>query len=498
MQWLDDLTRGHPEGRLALIDGDGTQVSYGDLNQQIDACAAALGQAGVGPGDRVLVVAENSALMAVAFLASVRLRAWCVPLNARVTGAELDAIRAHARPKVTLFTADVSSDAGDHALRLGAGRGPRVLNRPLVWLVDPDALSEPLHDKPDRQVAAMVYTSGTTGAPKGVMLSHASLYFNALSAAEARNLAPEDLIALVLPCTHIMALSTALLAAFHAGAAVRLLPRFSVATQLRALADGATIMPAVPLIYTQILTALDDGAVTLDAPRLRQIGCGGAPLDPALKQRIERRFGLPLTNGYGLTEAGPGVGSTSYGPYRPDGSVGYVYPGCTAKVDAPDADGVGELLFRGPGVMLGYYRDADATAAAMTEDGFLRTGDLARIDADGAIHLAGRARELIIRSGFNVYPPEVEAALMSCPGVLQAAVAGRQVPGNEEVLAFVTTDGSVGIEDIADHLRARLAPYKRPQHIRIVDAMPLTSAGKIRKPALVEAFRDDLAPVSAV
>ena len=138
--------------------------------------------------------------------------------------------------------------------------------------------------------------------------------------------------------------------------------------------------------------------------------------------------------------------------------------------------------------MLGYYRNADATAAVMTEDGFLRTGDLARIDPDGAVHLVGRCKELIIRSGFNVYPPEVEAALMACPGVVQAAVIGRTVPGNEEVLAFVTTDGSTDGPAIAAHLRDRLAPYKRPQHISIVPDMPLTSAGKIRKPALLEGF----------
>jgi acyl-CoA synthetase (AMP-forming)/AMP-acid ligase II len=138
--------------------------------------------------------------------------------------------------------------------------------------------------------------------------------------------------------------------------------------------------------------------------------------------------------------------------------------------------------------MLGYYRNPQATAEVMTETGYLRTGDLARIDPDGALHLVGRKKELIVRSGFNIYPPEVEAALMSCPGVLQAAVAGRTHAGNEEVLAFVTTNGSTDTATIAAHLRQHLAPYKQPQHITIVAAMPMTSAGKIRKPALVEGF----------
>ncbi|MCB1408663.1 MAG: acyl--CoA ligase, partial [Rhodobacteraceae bacterium] len=159
-----------------------------------------------------------------------------------------------------------------------------------------------------------------------------------------------------------------------------------------------------------------------------------------------------------------------------------------ARVANPGPDGVGELEFRGPNVMLGYYRDAEATARTMTADGYLRTGDLVRIGPDGALHLVGRLKEVIIRSGFNVYPPEVEAALMTCPGVVQAAVAGRKVPGNEEVLAFVTTDGRATPGTIADHLRERLAAYKQPQHVVVVSEMPMTSAGKIRKPALVRQY----------
>ena len=163
-------------------------------------------------------------------------------------------------------------------------------------------------------------------------------------------------------------------------------------------------------------------------------------------------------------------------------------PGVEVGIDHADRDGIGEIRVRGPNIMQGYYRDPVLTAQAISPDGWFRTGDLGRIDPDGAIHVVGRLKELIIRSGFNVYPPEVEAALMTCPGVVQAAVAGRKVPGNEEVLAFVTTDGRATPGTIADHLRERLAAYKQPQHVVVVSEMPMTSAGKIRKPALVRQY----------
>lgn len=488
MFWVEQITKDQPVGARALIDYDDSEISFGALNTAIDATVQAMRAQGVLAGDRVLVVAENCALLAVSFCAAMRLRAWCVPVNARVTAAELDAIRADATPHLTLFTTVASPEATAHAVRLGAVAGPVVLGHPLMVLADPATEAEPVHDTPETQVAALVYTSGSTGAPKGVMLSHASLMFNAMTTAHARGFGPEDVIVLALPCTHIMALSTALLAGLAAGATVRLMARFTVDSVLAALAEGGSVMTGVPPMFEQILRRIDVDEVAFSAPRLRLIGSGGAPLDPALKARVEARFGRVLNNGYGLTEAGPGVSSTVFGPVRADGSIGYAYPDCAVRIDAAGGDGVGELLFRGPGVMLGYYHNPQATAEVLTADGWLRTGDLARIEADGALHLVGRCKELIIRSGFNVYPPEVEAALMTCPGVLQAAVAGRAVPGNEEVLAFVTTDGSTDATAIAAHLRDRLAPYKQPQHIVIVPAMPLTSAGKIRKPALVAGF----------
>lgn len=490
--WIDQIAREHDPRSCAIIDHDGTRQSYGALETAVDTAATVLRANGVGAGDRVLLVAENCAQFVVVLLAVARLRGWCVPVNARTGAAELDAIIAHAGPRASVFTTAASPDAQAHAARLGAVEHAPVAGAALVLTSDPHAHAEPQDRTPEAQVAAMLYTSGTTGQPKGVMLTHANLAFNAMMAARMRALTPGDEILVVLPGTHVMALSTAILASLQGGARMRLLARFNPQTVLAALAEGVTIMPAVPAMYDQLLRHLDQNGAPLDAPALRLIGTGGAPLDPGWKARIEARFGLNLNNGYGLTEAGPGISSTALGPARADSSVGYVYPDCSIRIDAPSADGVGELLVRGPNVMKGYYRNPEATAQAIDAEGFLCTGDLARLDGDGALHIVGRNKELIIRSGFNVYPPEVEAVLTACPGVIQAAVAGRRVAGNEEVIAFAVTDGTLSAEALRNWARDRLTGYKVPSHVQLVSEMPMTAAGKVRKHELLARHAADL------
>lgn len=496
MAWIDRIFEGAAPQAMAVIDHDGRGLSYAALAQRIEAMAGTLAALGLRGGDRMLLLAENSADYVILLLAAARLRAWPVPVNARITAPELDAIIAHAEPALLACVTAASADAAAHAARLGAVPQGAVAFLPRPG-TSPGTSPEPVHDDPARQVGAMLYTSGTTGAPKGVMLSHLNLDYNAAMACRMRAMNADDRLLLALPGTHIMALSTAILASLRAGACLHLLPRFAPQAVLAGLAEGATLMPAVPAMYDALLRHLGAGGTRLIAPRLRQIGTGGAPLDPGWKRRIEAVFGLTLNNGYGLTEAGPGISSTLLGPPRTDGSVGHPYPDCDIRLDAPGADGVGELMVRGANVMLGYFRNPQATAQAITPEGFLRTGDLARIDPDGAIHITGRAKELIIRSGFNVYPPEVEAALSGCPGVVQVAVAGRPVPGNEEVVAFVLPDASLpdgGLTeaDLRAWAAARLAGYKRPQHIVFVDALPMTAAGKVRKPELLALHADRL------
>jgi long-chain acyl-CoA synthetase len=249
----------------------------------------------------------------------------------------------------------------------------------------------------------------------------------------------------------------------------------------------------VPAMYARML-ALAGERGGCPAPALRYISSGGAPLDVGLKQRVEALWGLPLHNGYGLTETAPTVSTTDIDNPAGDDSVGPVVPGVELSIRAIEdgrhlsAGDVGEIWIRGPNVMKGYYRDPEATAAAMTPDGFFRSGDLGRMDGDGNLYVVGRLKELIIRSGFNVYPAQVEGVLCQHPDVMLAAVVGRPSPGgaNEDIVAYVQpVRGRNPDEDaLGAFVAERLAPYKRPTRYIFMDELPATAAGKVLKARL--------------
>ena len=220
-------------------------------------------------------------------------------------------------------------------------------------------------DDPAERVAALMYTTGTTSAPKGVMLTHRNLVWNAESSSRLRKMTSGDEAMLVLPGTHIFGFASVFLASLHAGCTIRFLPRFSARSVLDAMADGSSVMSAVPQMYAAILRHLKAEGAAPRAPRLRYISAGGAPLDPEWKIRIEEAFHLPLNNGYGLTETAPGVSGTWQDAPRHDTSVGYALPDVELKIHEPDANGVGELWIRGPGIMKGYYRDPGRTAEVL-------------------------------------------------------------------------------------------------------------------------------------
>lgn len=335
-----------------------------------------------------------------------------------------------------------------------------------------------------------MYTTGTTSAPKGVMLSHGNLIFNSTNGAGLFRVTRDDRSLGVLPGTHVYGFSSQFLTAMAGGASLRYMARFQPSRVVQVLRDGITMFPAVPQMYAAIMAHLEATGETLSAPRLRQISTGGAPLDPGLKTRVEAVFGLPLNNGYGITECAPTVSVTRNDQPRDDIAVGPPMPDVEVLIDAPDEKGEGEILVRGKNVMLGYYRDPERTAEALPEPGLFRTGDIGRIDADGTLWICGRSKELIIRSGFNVHPPEVEAMLTRHPALNQAAVIGRQVPGNEEILAFVTLrPGAKATQaEIKAWLYDQLVAYKVPQHIFFVDSYPAAATGKILKHKLLGHF----------
>ncbi|MEC7761341.1 MAG: AMP-binding protein [Pseudomonadota bacterium] len=491
MDRIHELTRGHAADALAIIDHDGARYTFGDVERMADSMADTLTSAGVGAGDRVMIVSENSATYGIALLAASRLGAWSMPINARMSADELDALRRHAGARFALFTPEASPPARAHATRMEAtSRGTLDCGDILLAgpLPGPDTAPEPAAATARDDIAALIYTTGTTSAPKGVMLSHGNLIWNAEISARLRHMAPGDIVVGVLPGTHIFGFASVFLASLAGGSAIRFLPRFSAPAVLDAFAEGGSVMPAVPQMYQAILAELARRGTPPDAPKLRYISSGGAPLDPEWKEKIEATFGIPLQNGYGLTETSPGVSGTRLDDPRDDVSVGQILDDVDCLIDEPDATGVGELLIRGPNIMQGYYRNAEATAQAIRPDGYFRSGDLAKIDPDGTLWIMGRKKELIIRSGFNIYPPEVEAMLTRHPGVYQTAVIGRRVPGNEEVLAFVTAKPDVTEEALKAFLLAHLVPYKVPQHIFIIDQFPAAATGKILKHKLTDAF----------
>ncbi|WP_322866127.1 class I adenylate-forming enzyme family protein [Aquicoccus sp. G2-2] len=479
---------------LAIIDHDGQRFSWADMRAGAEAARAALEQRGISEGARVVIVLENSAAM-LAWLYGITLAgAIACPVNARLTGAELNYILEHSEAAAVVCTIETGTAPQAHAERLQAERidGPVGAVALATWAGG--AALEMAQDDAQR-VAILLYTSGTTGRPKGAMLSHANLCASAAASRDSRDLMAADLVYLALPVSHVFGLAT-ILAVTLTQAAAWLEARFDVARLHAALNREVTVFPAVPQMHAQLFQyARERGHRRYEGRALRYVSSGGAPLDPAWKREAEAFYGVALQNGYGLTESSSGVCMTRNALGDPDVSVGVPMRDALLRVElgAPGADraaGIGEVEIAGPQVMLGYFRAPEQTAQVMTADGWLRSGDLGRIDAAGRLHLVGRSKELIIHSGFNVYPAEVEAALTEHDAVVLAAVIGRAAQGNEEVLAFVTlAPGAVTSEaELREFLRARLAPYKVPARIVIADALPAAPTGKILKAQLLKHF----------
>ncbi len=498
---IHDLMEAAAEARadkLALVDFDDKRVSWRALNKAANAACEVLKTHGVRPGDRVVIVLENSAVMVAYLFAASMIDAIAVPINARLTEAEIDRIVGHCDAAAVVFTVETGNAPAEQAEAMKAERIPGALGEVAIK-ARAGATPEPVCADAERQVAVMLYTSGTTGAPKGAMLSHATMLAAAAASEEMRGIISSDVAYLGLPMSHIFGLVT-ILAVTRAQAAARLEARFDVARLYDALVQDVTLLPAVPQMHAHLFHhARARGERHYRAGLLRFASSGGAPLDPAWKREAEAFYGIALQNGYGLTETAAGVCATRNAKGDPDISVGVPMLGSKLRVnlDAPGAnreEGIGEVEIGGPQLMLGYFRDPKQTAAVFTEDGWFKSGDLGRFDEAGRLHIVGRTKELIIHSGFNVYPAEVEAVLTEHRDVIVAAVVGRKVEGNEEVVAFVTCREGAGLSEAAlqAFLRDRLAAYKVPAQIVIAQELPAAPTGKILKSGLLEHFADAL------
>ncbi|MGJ7607424.1 class I adenylate-forming enzyme family protein [Variovorax sp. LT1R20] len=472
-------------GAVFLFETGGT-TTYAALQAMADTATQDLLDAGVRPTDRVVLVAENCAAHIALLMACSRVGAWSCGVNARMSPGEIAAIVERADARLCCFTTGSSAAARQYAERATAA--PAGLPGVMYSAVRAEAQPEP--DPALADTAAIIFTSGTSGMPKGVMVSHRGLlHFGRVSAA-VRALDGRDRVYAFLPMTHIFGIGTVLMAALTGGASLVLRGSFSPADVLDALAnEQVSNLLGPPTMYARLLAHIEAEHAAPRFPRLRYVYTGSAPLDLGLKQRVEHLFGQPLHYGYGLSEYAGSVFLTRTEAPRADTAAGHAVEGGEARIVGIDgqeaAQGeTGEIWLRGPGLMLGYFRDAAATAQVMRPGGWYATGDLGRFGDDGALFVVGRLKEMIIRSGFNVYPAEIEAVIGRFEGVHLCAVVGvPEVDGNEQIVAFAEMKPGASLDEAAlrAYLAEHLSPYKRPARVEVIDAMPTTANGKLLK-----------------
>jgi len=495
---LAAIVEPHPEEAAALYDGART-VSYGRLRTLVAEARRALVELGVVPGDRVALALPNDSLFVVAYLAVLGIGAVAVPLNPDAPEVELEAELEAVGAKLSIAAGD---DAGTARAfdRSGAvvegviaidGAPPREA-QPSGGDGGADA-PVPILDRAASDTAVLIFTAGTAGAPKAAVLTHGNLLANLeqVQLHPGRAVHAGDVALGVLPLFHIFGLNVMLGLSLYAGAALVLVERFDPASTLETVrAHGVTLLAGAPPMFAAWAELRGATGDELASVRLAVSGASALPAEVA--GAFEARFGVPLWQGYGLTEAAPVVTSAVVGGERKPGSIGVPAPGVEVRLVDEDGEDVlegdpGEIWVRGPNVFAGYWQDADATAAVLTADGWLRTGDVAVADGDGYLWLVDRSKDLVIVSGFNVYPAEVEATLLAHPAVLEAAVVGvPDARSGEAVLAYVVAaaGSSLSQDEVVSWCSARLARYKCPSAVEFVDALPHGVAGKLLRRAL--------------
>jgi long-chain acyl-CoA synthetase len=499
---LASIIEPHPDDAVAILNR-GRALTYGSLRAQVAGLRGGLTSMGVAPGDRVAIACANNTTFVVAYLAVLGVGATVVPLNPASPGPEIErelsAVRARAavvgpagqpafeavdRERVPSLEFVVTTGVGDdeHSLLDDLMRS------------DPVAVVE----REPGDLAVLSFTSGTAGSPKAAMLTHGNLLANIeqVQAAPARGQRRDDVTLGVLPLFHVFGLTVVLGVSLRAGASAVLIERFDPTSALEAIVrHGVTVVPGAPAMWAAwaALPSTPTGTGEGDPfATVRIAASGSAKLPTEVAEAIERRFGLVVAEGYGLTEASPVVTSAAGIEPVKHGSIGLPLPGVDVRIVDAAGDDVllgdpGEIWVRGPNVFAGYWEDTEATERALTHDGWLRTGDVAVVDDDGYLFIVDRAKDLIIVSGFNVFPAEVEEVLALHPAISAAAVVGVPHPHTgEAVKAYVVVrDGSnVEEDDVIAFCTRHLARYKCPAKVMFVDELPVNATGKVIRRAL--------------
>ncbi|MEZ5117784.1 MAG: long-chain fatty acid--CoA ligase [Candidatus Nanopelagicales bacterium] len=490
--------------RTALVLGD-TRLPYAAVWDQARRYAAVLRDRGVGPGDRVALLLPNVPHFAFAYYGALSLGAAVVPVHALLVAEEIRYVLEDSAAKVLVTAAPLLGEAAKGAELAGVpllsvlDGGDAEVDRIDVLAQSADPIAAAVPRRPEDE-AVILYTSGTTGRPKGAVLTHDNMVWNAtVSAFDTVRLEPDDVMLAVLPLFHSFGQTVVLNAGFRVGATLVLMPRFEPAAALQLLADeGVTVFAGVPTMYVALLQA---AAASDTRPNLRLAVSGGASIPVAVIDKVKEVFGVDIYEGYGLSETSP-VASFNQAWYgRKPGSVGRAIWGVEVEVAKADLEGaiellgpdeVGEIVIRGHNVFAGYLNKPDATAAVMV-DGWFRTGDLGTKDTDGFVFIVDRKKDLIIRGGFNVYPREVEEALARHEDVVQVAVVGLpdDTYGEEICAVVVLREGAtVTAEGLREWSQQHLGKHKYPREVRFVDTLPLGPSGKILKREIVRTLTD--------
>ena len=466
-------------GAEPAVSVGGAALSYGELREAAAAVAARLDGAG-----RVAVWAEPSLEFCVAAVAAVSAGATLVPINPKLGRAELLHVLSDSEPDILIGAPDQAVPTLPHPpRRLAVDIGARGRELPDAAAVDDDP-------------ALIVYTSGTTGRPKGAILPHRALASNLDALADAWDWTGEDVIVHALPLFHVHGLVIGLFGPLRRGGALRHLGGFDPATASAALRDGATMMFGVPTMYHRLSQQAEtDSSVADGLRRARVLVSGSAALPAPEFERIKRLTGQEIVERYGMTETLMNLAVRADGVRRP-GRVGLPLPGVDVRLidddghelAASDGETMGEIVVRGPNLFTGYLNRPEATAEAL-RDGWFQTGDLATRDPDGYWRIVGRrATDLIKTGGYKVGAGEVEVALMDHPGVLEVAVTGEPDPDlGERIVAWVVAAGSAATleRELIAHVATELAPHKRPREVRFLEALPRNALGKVVKQQLV-------------
>jgi len=494
---LASIIESHPADAVALLSRS-QETTYGTLRDQVAAIRGGLIGLGLAPGDRLAIIAGNNWYFVVSYLAALGAGLVAVPLNPQAPAPELEFELTSTGARAVVVT---PAAAGAFAAldRDALTDLEFVIETPGVELPDAVVLDDflaagpaPLVERQPDDLAVLMFTSGTVGSPRAAMLSHGNLMANLeqIQSVATRAQGPDDVVFGLLPLFHIFGLNVVLDLSLWSGSRTLLIERFDPSSAIEAIEKHEVTMMSGPPTMWAALASLPDVSPS-SFRSVRTAVSGAAKLNAEVVGTVHDRLGLDLSEGYGLTETSPVVTSAT-GTAAPVGSIGPVLPGIEMRlvdVDGEDAlvGDSGEIWVRGPNVFKGYWNDPEATATAVTKDGWLRTGDIAVVDDNGFVFLVERAKDLIIVSGFNVFPAEVEEVLMEHPAIDRAAVVGVPHPHTgEAVKAYVVLAPGLSAEedDIIDFCMDRLVRYKCPSKVMFVEELPQNPTGKVLRRAL--------------